>query len=102
MAGKLLETTGVAARIYELAGQWQHAVTRYRIRLLLFLARRESTPARGRGARTRRIESSDNRATRNELRWVDRDEMNALPLSATGRKIAQLLAAHHGKAQQGK
>ncbi len=95
LAGKLLEQTGVSARIGELAAQWQHTVTRYRIRLLVFVAQREGAGKGKRKAPPRGVNSSESAATSDVLRWVDQDELHALPLSATGRKIAQLLAARN-------
>ena len=74
---KVRHQSGVEVRLRGLLDTIRHGVTRYRITLDCYLAdyqagRLCSTPAR-------------------KLKWVAADEIDALPLSTTGRKIVQLL-----------
>ncbi|MCR9234371.1 MAG: A/G-specific adenine glycosylase [bacterium] len=74
------EHSGVAASIRQFAQEIRHSVTRYKIRLLCFIAEVEAGEA---------LESS-------EYRWVPVSELGEYPLSVTGRKFAQLLAGQVG------
>ena len=67
--------TGVESRTIDTLGTMRHGVTRFRIRLLCFLA--ESVDAA--------------EEDRDGLRWVKPNDFGDLPLSVTGRKLATLL-----------
>ena len=71
------DQTGISVRPLGIIKTFQHAVTKYRITLDCFAAdyvagRPNSTPAR-------------------PVKWVLRRDLNAYPLSTTGRKITRLL-----------
>lgn len=70
------EQSGVAASIRQFVKEIRHSVTRYKIRLLCFVAEVESQEL---------AESA-------EYQWVAVSELGDYPLSVTGRKFAQLLA----------
>lgn len=70
------EQSGVASSIRQFVQEIRHSVTRYKIRLLCFIAEVESQEA---------LESA-------EYQWVAVSELGEYPLSVTGRKFAQLLA----------
>lgn len=80
---KTAEHTGVSIEPGELLATIRHGVTRFRITLHCFEARR--TPS----ATTARL--APQHAT--EQRWVAVPELETLPLSVTGRKLAKLLAS---------
>ncbi|QDV18531.1 putative A/G-specific adenine glycosylase YfhQ [Gimesia panareensis] len=70
------EQSGVTASVRRFAKEIRHSVTRYKIRLLCFIAESELSEE---------MESS-------EYQWVSVCELEAYPLSVTGRQFAQLLA----------
>ncbi|MCA9053078.1 MAG: A/G-specific adenine glycosylase [Planctomycetaceae bacterium] len=70
--------TGIEVAIQSQLREIRHGVTRYRIRLICLSGQWRSGTLSG----------SDDL-----LRWVSRDELQHLPLSTTGRKIAGTLAA---------
>jgi A/G-specific adenine glycosylase len=76
----VLDATGIRASIRRLVAEQNHSVTRYRIRLLCFVAGFES----GRLARG------------TDLAWVTPGRFADYPLSVTGRKFADLLAENAG------
>ena len=71
------DASGVRAAVGPLVAEFRHSVTRYRIRLLCFLADYESGKA----------------APGAEIAWVTPARFADYPLSATGRKFAELLCA---------
>lgn len=75
LARLLEETTGVQAEFAEPLGEFAHSVTRYRIRLLCYVADY-------RGGRLKRGA---------EMRWIQPGELAQLPLSRPGRRIAEML-----------
>ncbi|WP_339733745.1 A/G-specific adenine glycosylase [uncultured Gimesia sp.] len=77
----VLAQSGVAASIQHFASEIRHSVTRYKIRLLCFVAFAEA------GARSAVSEE----ATAG-YQWVKVSDLEAYPLSVTGRKFAKLLA----------
>lgn len=78
LTGWLKEQTGLAVRDWEHVADIRHGVTRYRIRLLCFLARAASTKSF---------------PERDDLRWITAAELEATPLSMTGRKLTKLIAS---------
>lgn len=78
LAGKVQALTGVACRVEGLLKTLKHGVTRYRITLDCYQARRT-------GGRVRSTKD-------NPVRWVDLATLGELPLSVTGRKLAKLVA----------
>ncbi|MEX2174424.1 MAG: A/G-specific adenine glycosylase, partial [Pirellulaceae bacterium] len=79
MAARVSELTGVAALVGERFAKLRHGVTRFRITLDCYEAK-YIRQTRGLAASPACI------------RWVSTDELAALPLSTTGRKIARLVA----------
>jgi A/G-specific adenine glycosylase len=79
VADGVLSLTGIAVANAERLTTIKHGVTRFRITLEVFEAEAASAPRRG---------INGERATR----WVSVEQLADLPLSVTGRKIAQLLA----------
>jgi A/G-specific adenine glycosylase len=77
LTAQIAAETGLDVTLGPLLADIRHSVTRYRIRLLCFRAE-----SRG---RLPTVEPP--------LRWVDIGELNDLPLSVTGRKLAEMLAA---------
>ena len=71
--------TGLEAEAGELFHQLRHTVTRYRIRLLCF-----------HGA-IRDPQSTTKLAAAGPIRWVQPEEFSELPLSMTGRKLADVV-----------
>lgn len=78
LLAKVREQTGIHAEPGGLLTTIKHGVTRYRITLDCYAAKFKSG----------RINAA------NSVRWVRRGELPELPLSATGRKIANLVASH--------
>jgi A/G-specific adenine glycosylase len=76
LVAKVREQTGVISEPSGLLTTIKHGVTRYRINLDCYVATFKSG----------RINSANN------IRWVRRGELGELPLSTTGRKIANLVA----------
>ncbi len=74
---KVESLTGVKSRVSSHLKQIKHAVTRFRITLDCYLAKRTGGRLRG---------------DRDSLRWVSSEELAELPLSVTGRKIAKMLS----------
>ncbi len=74
---KVKSLTGVEAEVTGHFKQIKHAVTRFRITLDCYLAKRIGGRLCG---------------DRNSTRWVTEEELAELPLSVTGRKIAKSLA----------
>lgn len=70
------ELTGVKVQVESCMRTIRHTVTRYKIRLIVF----------------RGVAVDPDSANRDMLKWVDMAELSKLPLSMTGRKIADLLA----------
>ncbi len=76
LESEIVSTTGMNVELSRMLTEMNHSVTRYRIRLLCFLAEHRSgdiDPER-------------------EMCWVAPEEFDAYPLSVTGRKFAKLLA----------
>lgn len=71
------EQAGVEASIQHFASEIRHSVTRYKIRLLCFIAQAETA------------NSGDSAG---DYQWVRVSDLEAYPLSVTGRKFAKLLA----------
>ena len=78
---KTAALTGVTAEPHELLTTIKHGVTRFRITLLCYRAAYQSTAKRGPAKST------------TALKWVGPQELLALPLSTTGRKISRLISA---------
>jgi A/G-specific adenine glycosylase len=77
LAAMARESLGIDVQIVRQLAELRHGVTRYRIRLVCYLARcRSDAPRRARN-----------------VRWVRPAEFERFPLSVTGRKLARLLAA---------
>ena len=75
------QTTGVAdVSIDRFVSEIRHSVTRYRIRLQCFIASTQSNS----------IDASGNAAGQ-ETQWASPAEFDDIPLSMTGRKLAQLV-----------
>ncbi|MEM9701580.1 MAG: A/G-specific adenine glycosylase [Planctomycetota bacterium] len=72
----IAKQTGVRCEVGDGSFELRHSVTRFRIRLLCF----EATRTRG------RLRAGE------ALRWVGPDELEAVPLSKTGRQFANRLA----------
>jgi A/G-specific adenine glycosylase len=70
--------TGIDSELSRLVTEIRHSVTRFRIRLLCFEAAHRGGRLNGRA---------------DSLRWVRPDELEHVPLSVSGRKLARLLAA---------
>lgn len=82
----LREHAGVKASLHQFVAEIRHSVTRYKIRLLCFVAIIESADAS-------QVSSSRLQGEEQALyRWVTVSELEAYPLSVTGRKFAKLLA----------
>lgn len=77
LANDLLESTGISATLTSEGTTIRHAVTRYRIQLDCFRA----TQFRGRLKK------------KTPFQWIDASTLNELPLSITGRKIADRYSA---------
>jgi A/G-specific adenine glycosylase len=73
LAAKVREQTGITAKPGGLLTTIKHGVTRYRITLDCYTATFQSGRV-------------------NSARWIRRSELSELPLSTTGRKIANLVA----------
>ena len=71
--------TGLSIEAGDLLHQLRHTVTRYRIRLLCFHGAIRATDVAPKASEEARI------------RWVHPDEFSALPLSMTGRKLAEVV-----------
>ncbi len=85
LEGYLLEHAGVEASLQQFVAEIRHSVTRYKIRLLCFVAFIESSDAS-------LVASSKQREERESLyQWVAVSELEGYPLSVTGRKFAKLL-----------
>ena len=82
----LLEQAGVRASVKNFAAEIRHSVTRYKIRLLCFVAHVESID--NKQLATDR-QKNNHQST---YQWVTVDELEEYPLSVTGRKFARLLA----------
>tara|TARA_R110002111_G_scaffold256979_3_gene324716 strand:+ start:42617 stop:43864 length:1248 start_codon:yes stop_codon:yes gene_type:complete len=82
----LMEQAGVEASVQRFAAEIRHSVTRYKIRLLCFVAQVES----GEVACVDASVPGGERQT--ACQWVTVSELEAYPLSVTGRKFARLLA----------
>lgn len=87
------EQAGVDASVQHFVTEIRHSVTRYKIRLLCFVAKVEP------------VSSNQNNCTnqkhqgQSEYQWVTVSELKNYPLSVTGRKFARLLpeeALHSG------
>ena len=76
LSQEIRNLTGVETKIERFVRQFQHSVTRYRIRLLCYTARHQGGRLLGR---------------RDNYRWVRPAEFEAVPLSVTGRKLARLV-----------
>ncbi len=75
----LLEQAGVRASVNSFATEIRHSVTRYKIRLLCFVAYAD-------------VADVELASCGSDYRWVTVDDLGEYPLSVTGRKFAKLLA----------
>ncbi len=75
LKSKLKSLTGLTAELYDSKQTIKHAVTRFRITLDCFIAR----DIRGRLLQ----------ANGEQFKWLSADELDAYPMSVTGRKIAR-------------
>jgi len=82
----LLEQAGVRASVKTFATEIRHSVTRYKIRLLCFVAQVETADTNRSGF------SGPKDNLQSAYQWVTIDELDEYPLSVTGRKFARLLA----------
>lgn len=87
IAEAVRERTGMNVRVTHHLANLRHSVTRFRIMLECYLA--EIVPEVGNG-RTRATDAH---------KWARPIEFEALPLSVTGRKIANLLRERHERAR---
>lgn len=82
----LKEQAGIEASMQQLITEIRHSVTRYKIRLLCFVAQLEPQSAQ------KKMLQLNNRPGESEYQWVSVKELESYPLSVTGRKFAKLLA----------
>ncbi|MFH1301209.1 MAG: A/G-specific adenine glycosylase [Planctomycetota bacterium] len=82
----LMEKAGVRAAVRRFAAEIRHSVTRYKIRLLCFVAQVESAEA------SRAVAAGEGDEGQSAYQWVTVSELADYPLSVTGRKFAKLLA----------
>jgi len=85
---KTAEQTGVSIDPGELLATIRHGVTRFRITLHCYAARRLPAPP----LVERRMISP--------LKWLRAEELEQLPLSVTGRRISRLLGPHQKRRQE--
>jgi A/G-specific adenine glycosylase len=92
LAGRVLAMCGVKTPPAEPLTSIRHSVTRFRITLKCFVA--EGVPAAEMTKNAKRIASANGHVDENKptIRWVPLAELDELPLSTTGRKIARLIA----------
>ncbi len=76
LAARVQERTGLEARVTRRLTTIKHGVTRFRITLECYLADYVKRGASSEPPRT--------------TRWVTREELDNLPLSSTGRKLARM------------
>jgi A/G-specific adenine glycosylase len=84
IANRVHGLTGVRITRVQYFTRLRHGVTRFRITLDCYLARRANAPARKKHER-RAVGKGD-------LQWLQPDTLADYPLSSTGRKLARLLA----------
>lgn len=82
----LKEQVGVDASMQQLITEIRHSVTRYKIRLLCFVAQLEQRAGK------RKAIQLNSEPGNSEYQWVSVNELDSYPLSVTGRKFAKLLA----------
>ncbi|WP_339681830.1 A/G-specific adenine glycosylase [Gimesia maris] len=82
----LKEEAGIEASMQQLMTEIRHSVTRYKIRLLCFVAQLDPRAAK---KKTTQLNSPPGNS---EYQWVSVNELDSYPLSVTGRKFAKLLA----------
>ncbi|QDT91210.1 A/G-specific adenine glycosylase [Gimesia algae] len=82
----LKEEAGIEASLQELMTEIRHSVTRYKIRLLCFVAQLEQRSAK------KKSPQLNHQQTDSAYQWVSLNELESFPLSVTGRKFAKLLA----------
>ena len=80
------EEAGIEASMQQWMTEIRHSVTRYKIRLLCFVAQLDPRAAK---KRTTQLNSPPGNS---EYQWVSVKELDSYPLSVTGRKFAKLLA----------
>lgn len=79
----LLEQSGFRASVKQFATEIRHSVTRYKIRLLCFVAEVDTSLASF---------SAQIKGHESAYEWVAVEDLDEYPLSVTGRKFARLLA----------
>ncbi|HBL44051.1 A/G-specific adenine glycosylase [Gimesia sp.] len=82
----LKEQADIEASLQQLVTEIRHSVTRYKIRLLCFVAQLEQRAAK------KKKNQLNSEAGKSGYQWVSVQELEAYPLSVTGRKFAKLLA----------
>lgn len=86
LEGYLLEEAKVKASVQRFVTEIRHSVTRYKIRLVCFVAEIEQGNSNGKVADRQRGQQQP------PYQWVTVSELEEYPLSVTGRKFAKLLA----------
>ena len=82
----LLEQAGFRVSVTHFAAEIRHSVTRYKIRLLCFVASVDTVDTNLASF------SGQNEKHESAYQWVTVEELDEYPLSVTGRKFARLLA----------
>ncbi|WP_417386583.1 A/G-specific adenine glycosylase [Gimesia sp.] len=82
----LKEQAGIEATMQQLITEIRHSVTRYKIRLLCFVAQLEQRSTKKQSSQL------NSQAGDAGYQWVSVNELESYPLSVTGRKFAKLLA----------